>query len=187
MRKRSSHAGAYQPLLLAWARETTGVIDATYATTTAAFDGKRAQKITIACTRGGRAGLSIIADGGVCTPRVFAGRHYELSAHYTASTPPRFRIRYRDREGEWHALPDSPAFAAAQSYALAPISGVGSRTPVRNSRDCGCPNSHMWQRPARALNNPRERRLSRKTSREVGGLDDSSISFVADRARCMRV
>jgi peptidoglycan/xylan/chitin deacetylase (PgdA/CDA1 family) len=101
-----------------WARATTGAVDATYATTTAAFDGKRAQKITIA-SGSGSAALSIVQDNGVCAPRAFAGRHYILTAHYIASTPARFQLHYRDREGEWHALPDSPAFAPAAAYALA--------------------------------------------------------------------
>lgn len=102
-----------------WQRGGYGTNTATFALVSDAFDGARAQNVTIASFTSGGRRLVTAQDSGACAPPITPGRRYTMTAHYKASIQPRFSVYYRDASGSWVWFAESSPLPAASTYATA--------------------------------------------------------------------
>ncbi len=102
-----------------WQLGSSGSNTATWAWTTDAHTGSRAEQVQISSYTSGDRKLVVKQDSGVCAPAVSAGAKYALGAYYKSSTAARFIVFYRNASGSWVYWTESPVFAASASWAQA--------------------------------------------------------------------
>ena len=102
-----------------WQRGGFGTNTASFAFTTDAFDGVRAQRIDISAFTSGASRLVTKQDAGPCAPVASPAHTYGLTGHYHATTPPRFTVYYRNTAGAWIYLGESAAFPVSTPYVAA--------------------------------------------------------------------
>jgi peptidoglycan/xylan/chitin deacetylase (PgdA/CDA1 family) len=102
-----------------WRASNSGDNTATYSETASAHTGSVAETVSISSFTSGAARLISRQDLGQCAPGAAAGHTYVASAFYTATTPARFAVWYRDTLGGWHFWAQSPMFAPSSSWTQA--------------------------------------------------------------------
>lgn len=102
-----------------WQRGGYGTNTATFTLTSDAFDGARAQNVTITSWASGGRRLVSAQDSGACAPAITPGRRYTMTAHYKANVQPRFSVYYRNTSGSWVWFAESSPLPTASTYAQA--------------------------------------------------------------------
>lgn len=102
-----------------WQRGGFGTNTSTYALVSDAFDGTRAQNVTITSYSSGARRLVSAQDSGACAPAVTSGRSYTMTAYYKASSQPKFSVYYRNASGSWVWFAESSLLPTASSYTQA--------------------------------------------------------------------
>ena len=99
-----------------WQRGGYGTNTASFTLAADAFDGARAQNVTISSfTSGGRRIVSA-QDSGACAPAVTSGSRYTMTVYYKSNVPPRFSVYYRNTAGSWVWFAESPALPTSSAY-----------------------------------------------------------------------
>lgn len=99
-----------------WQRGGFGTNTATFALVSDAFDGTRAQNVTITSWSSGARRLVSAQDAGACAPAAAPGRRYTMTAYYKANVQPRFSVYYRDASGSWVWFAESPLLPTSSTY-----------------------------------------------------------------------
>ena len=102
-----------------WQRGGFGTNTASFAFTTDAANGARAQRIDISAFTSGAARLVTKQDAGPCAPVVNPGHTYRVTGFYHATTPPRFTVYYRNTAGAWLYLGQSATLPVSTPYVAA--------------------------------------------------------------------
>ena len=99
-----------------WQRAGFGTNTATFAFVSDAFDGARAENVTITSFTSGARRLVSTQDSGACAPAATPGRTYTMTAHYKANVQPKFSVYYRNSSGTWVWFAESTFLPTASSY-----------------------------------------------------------------------
>lgn len=99
-----------------WHTRSSGTNEATFSRSDAAYEGSVAQQITITSYTDGARRLLTRPE---CPLPAAPGHRYRISGWYSADTPPRYGIYYRDTSGAWMSLEQSPPLAVSQTYTQA--------------------------------------------------------------------
>jgi hypothetical protein len=99
-----------------WQRGGYGTNSATFAVVSDAFDGTRAQNVTITSWSSGARRLVSAQDAGACAPRVTPDTRYTMTAYYKATSQPRFSVYYRTASGTWVWFAESPLLPTSSTY-----------------------------------------------------------------------
>ena len=102
-----------------WQERTFGTNTAAWNYLPGADNGDAAENVTISSYTSGDSKLVTAQDTSACSPRVTPGTAYTLGASYQSSQPTRIVAYYRNSSGAWTYWTESPAFAAASSWAQA--------------------------------------------------------------------
>jgi hypothetical protein len=102
-----------------WQRGGYGTNTATFTLVGDAYDGARAQNVTITSFTSGGRRLVSAQDSGACAPAITPGRRYTMTAHYKATVAPRFSVYYRNTSGSWVWFAESAPLPTSSSYATA--------------------------------------------------------------------
>jgi peptidoglycan/xylan/chitin deacetylase (PgdA/CDA1 family) len=99
-----------------WKRDGYGTNTRTFAFTSNAFDGARAQQLTITNFSSGGGRLASAQDSGACAPAVMPGRTYTVTAYYIANVAPRVSVYVRNSSGSWSWFAESSALPTSTTY-----------------------------------------------------------------------
>ena len=102
-----------------WQRGGYGTNTATFALVSDAFDGTRAQNVTVTSWSSGARRLVSAQDTGACAPPVTPGARYTMTAYYKANVQPRFSVYYRNTAGTWVWFAESSSLPVAAAYTQA--------------------------------------------------------------------
>ena len=99
-----------------WQRGGYGTNSATFTLTSDAFDGVRAQNVTITSFTSGGRRLVSAQDTGACAPAVTPGRSYTMTVHYKSNVQPKFSVYYRNTSGAWVWFAESSFLPTSAGY-----------------------------------------------------------------------
>jgi hypothetical protein len=99
-----------------WQRGGFGTSSASYTLVNDAFDGTRAQQISVTSYSSGGRRLVSAQDSGTCAPAITVGHRYSMSAYYKSTTQPRFTVYYRNASGRWVWFAESPLLPVSSTY-----------------------------------------------------------------------
>jgi hypothetical protein len=102
-----------------WQQGGTGTNTYTWARTGAAHSGSWAQTVTITAYTSGDRKLVTSQAANACSPRITAGRTYNLGAWYQSSQTAHIVVYYLNSSGSWVYWTQSPAFPASSGWAQA--------------------------------------------------------------------
>jgi peptidoglycan/xylan/chitin deacetylase (PgdA/CDA1 family) len=102
-----------------WQQGGTGTNTYTWARTGAAHSGSWAQTVTITAYTSGDRKLVTSQAANACSPRITAGRTYNLGAWYQSSQTAHIVVYYLNSSGSWVYWTQSPAFPASGGWAQA--------------------------------------------------------------------
>jgi Domain of unknown function (DUF1929) len=108
-----------------WSKSATGTLDASFGTTSEAYSGSTAVRLSISGYTSGEA-LAMITENQACAPSVTAGHQYNLGVYYMSSGPDAVIEVYRhDVRTGWQFWMDLKNLPAAGGYREASV-----RTPA---------------------------------------------------------
>jgi peptidoglycan/xylan/chitin deacetylase (PgdA/CDA1 family) len=99
-----------------WKRDGYGTNTRTFAYTSNAFDGARAQQLTITSFSSGGGRLASAQDSGACAPAATPGRTYTITANYISNVAPRVSVYIRNSSGSWSWFAESSALPTSTTY-----------------------------------------------------------------------
>jgi Bacterial Ig domain len=102
-----------------WQQASSGTNTASWTYTPDADNGNATENVTISAYTSGDRKLITAQGTNACSPRVTPGTAYTLGGSYQSSQPTRIVVYYQNSSGTWTYWTQSPAFAAASTWAQA--------------------------------------------------------------------
>lgn len=102
-----------------WMRTSYGDLTAEWSQPVDAWEGVRAQQVTVTRHASGDVKLVSSQDLGACAPPVRPGHRYRVSAAYRTDGPARFAAYYRNAAGGWVWWAQGPLLPHTDVYGLA--------------------------------------------------------------------